>query len=105
MALVNWGQNFEQKSVRISLESADFVTYLSRFGICLLVKQFLVLLFSRDHHLQNWFKLLHESNVTNQMYEQNSFFREGTLLNFLIEVLEALREFNITLDKSITRGI
>ena len=62
-------------------------------------------LFCRDHHLQSWFRLLHESNVTNQMYEQNSFFRDGTLLNFLIEVLEALREFNVTLDKSITRGI
>uniref|UniRef100_A0A7M5X9F3 DENN domain-containing protein 5A n=1 Tax=Clytia hemisphaerica TaxID=252671 RepID=A0A7M5X9F3_9CNID len=59
----------------------------------------------RDHHLQSWFRLLHDSNVTNHMYEQNSFFRDGTLLNFLIEVLEALKEFSVVLDKSITRGI
>lgn len=39
------------------------------------------------------------------MYETSSFFRDGTLLNFLVDVLEALQEFDIILDKSITRGI
>lgn len=59
----------------------------------------------RGHHLKTWFKLLHESTVTSQMYESSSFFRDVNFLNFLIDVLEALAEFDVVLDKSITRGI
>lgn len=67
--------------------------------------QLLICLGLRDHNLQQWFELLHVSPITCQMYETSSFFRERSLLNFLIDVLDSLTEFDVVLDKSITRGI
>ncbi|KAG0410880.1 hypothetical protein HPB47_011996, partial [Ixodes persulcatus] len=43
--------------------------------------------------------------VTASMYEERSFLREPGLVMFLVQILEALAEFDITLEASITRGV
>lgn len=46
-----------------------------------------------------------EARSTADMYEETSFLRNSTLLNFLIHILEPLSEFHIVLEKSLTHGI
>ena len=59
----------------------------------------------RDHLLQSWLVLISQSHTALQMYEKTSFIVSGDLSSFIIDVLDALAEFEITLEPSITRGI
>uniref|UniRef100_A0A0B6ZCW9 RUN domain-containing protein n=1 Tax=Arion vulgaris TaxID=1028688 RepID=A0A0B6ZCW9_9EUPU len=43
--------------------------------------------------------------VTAQMYEENSFLRIPSHINFIMHILESLTEFDITLETSLLRGI
>jgi hypothetical protein len=43
--------------------------------------------------------------VTQEMYEEQSFLRNPTLLTFLRQILESLNEFDIVLENSLTHGI
>jgi hypothetical protein len=67
--------------------------------------QLFICLGLREQYLQQWLELMYSSPITTQMYESCAFFRDQTLMNFLITLLEALTEFDVVLDKSITRGI
>ena len=46
-----------------------------------------------------------EARSTIDMYEEMSFLRNPVLLNFLVQILEPLSNFNIILEKSLTHGI
>ena len=39
------------------------------------------------------------------MYEEYSFLRDPELLSYLVQVLEALDDFDIVLEQSLTKGI
>ena len=39
------------------------------------------------------------------MYEEQSFLRDPTLLQFVIQVLESLKDFDIVLEASLVRGV
>ena len=43
--------------------------------------------------------------VTGQMYEENSFLRNPTHINFVMHILDSLTEFDIPLETSLLRGI
>ncbi|XP_064612538.1 DENN domain-containing protein 5B-like isoform X2 [Liolophura sinensis] len=59
----------------------------------------------RDHCLQRWFPLMANTTATAQMYEENSFMRNPSLTNFLVQILDTLNEFTFTLETSLTRGL
>lgn len=48
---------------------------------------------------------LAETPVTASMYEERSFLRDPGLVMFLVQILEALSEFDIVLETSITKGL
>ena len=62
-------------------------------------------LFCRDHLLQSWLYLISRSNTATHMYEKDSFILNKELCNFVIDVLDAVAEFEIILEASITSGI
>lgn len=66
---------------------------------------FLSLPSHRDHLLHYWFELLSTCPATTNMYDTPSFFRDSGLVQFLVELLETLVEFNITLEASLLKGI
>ena len=39
------------------------------------------------------------------MYEEKSFLRDANLVQFLVQILDSLKDFNIKLEKSIIKGI
>lgn len=43
--------------------------------------------------------------ITGQMYEETSFLRDPDLLPYLVQVLEALDDYDIVLEQSLTKGI
>ncbi|KAL5011074.1 hypothetical protein ScPMuIL_013379 [Solemya velum] len=59
----------------------------------------------RDHCLQKWLPLIANTVITGQMYEENSFLRDPSLLTFLVHILRTLDEFPIVLEASLTQGI
>lgn len=61
--------------------------------------------FHRDHGLPKWLPLIANTVVTGQMYEENSFLRDPSLLTFLVHILKTLDEFPIILEASLTQGI
>lgn len=63
------------------------------------------LIFFRDHLLQSWLSVISQSRTASQMYEKTSFIVNKDLCGFIIDVLDALAEFEIALEPSITRGI
>lgn len=67
--------------------------------------QSFVCLGARDHLLHNWFELLSTCPATTNMYDTPSFFRDSSLMQFLVELLQTLVEFNITLEASLLKGI
>lgn len=67
--------------------------------------QSFVCLGARDHLLHDWFELLSTCPATTNMYDTPSFFRDSTLVQFLVELLQTLVEFNITLEASLLKGI
>lgn len=60
---------------------------------------------SRDHILQKLLPLIASSPVTDQMYEENSFLRNYSHINYLVHILSTLEEFQITLESSLLRGL
>ncbi|XP_076249872.1 DENN domain containing pinstripe isoform X2 [Calliopsis andreniformis] len=67
--------------------------------------QLFVCLAAREQLLHSMLRPMSEARSTAEMYEENSFLRNSTLLNFLIHILEPLSEFHIVLEKSLTHGI
>ncbi|XP_067907134.1 DENN domain-containing protein 5B-like isoform X3 [Heterodontus francisci] len=67
--------------------------------------QLLVCLGARDHLLPQWIPLLAECPVISRMYEDGALLRDHAAVNSLIRVLQALHEFNITLEASLVKGI
>ncbi|KAM3587725.1 uncharacterized protein V6R79_012828 [Siganus canaliculatus] len=67
--------------------------------------QLLVCLGARDRLLPQWLPLLVECPVIQRMYEDTALLRDRTTVNALIGVLETLRDFPITLEASLVKGI
>ncbi|XP_071359109.1 DENN domain-containing protein 5B isoform X1 [Trachinotus anak] len=67
--------------------------------------QLLVCLGARDRLLPQWLPLLVECPVILRMYEDTALLRDRTTVNALIEVLETLHDFPITLESSLVKGI
>ncbi|XP_037800882.1 DENN domain-containing protein 5B-like isoform X2 [Penaeus monodon] len=67
--------------------------------------QLFVCLAARAHLLPRILLPLQRSPVTSHMYDDSSFLRDPQLVRDLINVLSALNEFNIVLERSLTRGI
>lgn len=60
----------------------------------------------RDHYLHIIIQdVLVQSRTTLEMFEENSFFRDGSLLNYIVRILAALDEFDVVLENSLTYGI
>ncbi|CAD6236139.1 GSCOCG00008068001-RA-CDS [Cotesia congregata] len=59
----------------------------------------------REQLLHPMLRPMSDARSTAEMYEETSFLRNPTLLNFLIHILEPLSEFHIVLEKSLTHGI
>ncbi|KAK3766868.1 hypothetical protein RRG08_052011 [Elysia crispata] len=59
----------------------------------------------RKRCLHRWLPLMASTAVTGQMYEENSFLRNPTHINFVMHILESLTEFDIPLEASLLRGI
>ncbi|EGI61668.1 DENN domain-containing protein 5B [Acromyrmex echinatior] len=60
---------------------------------------------AREQLLHPMLRPMSDARSTMDMYEENSFLRNPTLLTFLIHILEPLSEFHIVLEKSLTHGI
>ncbi|XP_066590065.1 DENN domain-containing protein 5B isoform X1 [Prorops nasuta] len=67
--------------------------------------QLFICLAAREQLLHPMLRPMSEARSTMDMYEDNSFLRSSSLLNFLIHILEPLSEFHIVLEKSLTHGI
>lgn len=59
----------------------------------------------REHLLHRMLNPIAATQVTQEMYEEQSFLRRRGLLTFLRQILEPLDEFHIVLENSITQGI
>lgn len=46
-----------------------------------------------------------QTNMVAQMYEENCFMRDPSLINFLVHILDTLSEFPIVLEASLLRGL
>ncbi|XP_015910435.1 DENN domain-containing protein 5A isoform X2 [Parasteatoda tepidariorum] len=60
---------------------------------------------ARDHLLHRMLLHIASTPVTASMYEEQSFLRDPNLVTFLVQILESLSEFTITLEASLTKGI
>ncbi|XP_025268811.1 DENN domain-containing protein 5B isoform X2 [Camponotus floridanus] len=67
--------------------------------------QLFICLAAREQLLHPMLRPMSDARSTADMYEENSFLRNSTLLTFLIHILEPLSEFHIVLEKSLTHGI
>ncbi|XP_011631986.1 DENN domain-containing protein 5B isoform X6 [Pogonomyrmex barbatus] len=67
--------------------------------------QLFICLAAREQLLHPMLRPMSDTRSTADMYEENSFLRNPTLLTFLIHILEPLSEFHIVLEKSLTHGI
>ncbi|XP_075727111.1 DENN domain containing pinstripe isoform X2 [Rhipicephalus microplus] len=67
--------------------------------------QLFICLAAREHFLHQMMFDLAACPVTATMYEERSFLRDANLIVFLVQILEALSEFDIALESSITRGV
>ncbi|XP_018345255.1 PREDICTED: DENN domain-containing protein 5B isoform X1 [Trachymyrmex septentrionalis] len=67
--------------------------------------QLFICLAAREQLLHPMLRPMSDARSTMDMYEENSFLRNPTLLTFLIHILEPLSEFHIVLEKSLTHGI
>ncbi|XP_078663864.1 DENN domain-containing protein 5B-like isoform X2 [Branchiostoma floridae x Branchiostoma belcheri] len=65
----------------------------------------LVCLGARDHLLDQWIPLIVATPVTLSMYEETSFLRDEAMVQFLVSILQSLKEFNILLESSIMSGL
>lgn len=60
---------------------------------------------ARDHLLHRMLLHIASTSVTVSMYEEQSFLRDPNLVTFLVQILESLSEFTITLETSLTKGV
>ncbi|XP_057340545.1 DENN domain-containing protein 5A isoform X2 [Microplitis mediator] len=67
--------------------------------------QLFICLAAREQLLHPMLRPMSDARSTAEMYEDTSFLKNQTLLNFLIHILEPLSEFHIVLEKSLTHGI
>ncbi|XP_070536511.1 DENN domain-containing protein 5B-like isoform X2 [Ptychodera flava] len=67
--------------------------------------QLLMCLGVRDHVLQVWFPQIAATPVTVSMYEEWAMMRDRSSITFLVQIINALREFNIMLEASLTKGL
>ncbi|CAL8242585.1 unnamed protein product [Merluccius merluccius] len=67
--------------------------------------QLLVSLGARDHVIDQWLPLLAECPVLLRMYEENAVMRDRTTVNTLVDVLQTLHDFPITLETSLVKGV
>ncbi|KYN21412.1 PREDICTED: DENN domain-containing protein 5A-like isoform X3 [Trachymyrmex cornetzi] len=67
--------------------------------------QLFICLAAREQLLHPMLRPMSDARSTMDMYEENSFLRNPTLLTFLVHILEPLSEFHIVLEKSLTHGI
>ncbi|KAH0949807.1 hypothetical protein HN011_010229 [Eciton burchellii] len=67
--------------------------------------QLFICLAAREQLLHPMLRPMSDARSTADMYDENSFLRNSTLLTFLIHILEPLSEFHIVLEKSLTHGI
>ncbi|XP_055857093.1 DENN domain-containing protein 5B isoform X1 [Episyrphus balteatus] len=67
--------------------------------------QLFICLSLRDHLLTRVFVPLSLTKATQEMYEEESFFKRKGLLTFLVHILEPLDDFQIVLENTITQGI
>ncbi|XP_046833213.1 DENN domain-containing protein 5B isoform X2 [Vespa crabro] len=67
--------------------------------------QLFICLAAREQLLHPMLRPMSEARSTSDMYEENSFLRNPSLLTFLIHILEPLSDFHIVLEKSLTHGI
>lgn len=59
----------------------------------------------REHLLHRFPAQMPSCPTTVQMYDEHSFIRDPDLLSYLVQVLEALDDFDIVLEHSLTKGI
>ncbi|CAG2191681.1 DENND5 [Mytilus edulis] len=59
----------------------------------------------RDHTLQKLMPIIANTPITAQLYEESSFLRSSSHINYLVHILSTLDEFTITLESSLLRGI
>ncbi|CAC5413553.1 DENND5 [Mytilus coruscus] len=59
----------------------------------------------RDHTLQKLMPIIANTPITAQLYEESSFLRNSSHINYLVHILSTLDEFTITLESSLLRGI
>ncbi|KAI0236071.1 DENN domain-containing protein 5A [Lamellibrachia satsuma] len=60
---------------------------------------------ARDHVLHRWIKLMSKTPVAASMYEEQSFMRDPSLLQFLIQIINSLKDFKIELEASLVKGV
>ena len=59
----------------------------------------------RDQWLQSWIRAMAHTQAATAMYEEKSFIRDPALLQYLIHILDALLEFDITVEASLIKGV
>ncbi|KAJ8377272.1 hypothetical protein AAFF_G00261810 [Aldrovandia affinis] len=67
--------------------------------------QLLVCLGARDRLLPQWIPLLVECPLIARMYEENALLRDRATVGALIDILQTLHDFPITLEPSFVKGI
>ncbi|GAU98066.1 hypothetical protein RvY_09263-2 [Ramazzottius varieornatus] len=58
----------------------------------------------RDRCLDKWLDLVRSCPIVDSIYDRNSFIRDPAMFEFLMDILESLKEFQIVLEPSITKG-
>uniref|UniRef100_A0AAR2L8F8 UDENN domain-containing protein n=1 Tax=Pygocentrus nattereri TaxID=42514 RepID=A0AAR2L8F8_PYGNA len=67
--------------------------------------QLLICLGARDRLLSNWLPLLVECPIITRMYEETALLRDRVAVSSLINVLQSLHDFPISLETSLTKGV
>lgn len=78
---------------------------MDQFKVCVLYACVCMFCICRDRLLPRWIKIISKTRVTTSMYEEQSFLRDPSLLQFVIQVLESLKDFEIVLEASLVRGV
>ena len=60
---------------------------------------------ARDRQLSAFIEELTSCTVTQQMYDEASFLRDPELASFLVQILASLHEYDLVLERSLTRGV
>jgi DENN domain-containing protein 5 len=81
--------------------------YYASLAYCLPVCVMQKVCFSvlRDRLLPRWIKVISKTRVTVNMYEEQSFLRDPALIQFVFQILDSLKEFDIVLEASLIKGV